>query len=391
MSVDDENLNTLIQQIYDAALDDALWPPLIDELALLINAPASLFYSPRSAENSETFALSPCQHADMDAWDDYESYFWQHDVWARDAREKGLMQHGAILHGDQIIERRTFRQTEFYCDLLKPKQAGMEVLMSAILFDESTPEQSPPMHLSFFKMAFADAFSQQDERLIRHVLPHLQRALRIRWKLACERQRCQLHEQALDQIAAAVILLDDAGRLLFANRKAEWLLRQGGNPTVIKGCLCGLDAYENNAIKRALCQARAGIGTTIRLDNAASVGTRVATFSPITAAKSEQLPAATRIIVMLTEPDKPDPGDLGAFARIYRLTAAETRVLKHLLQQQSPHEIAETLHISIKTVRTQLSALYAKTHVKNQRELIGFCLSHPMIGHGQSPALAIHL
>lgn len=379
MSIDDEKLDTLIQRIYDAALDDMLWSSVIHELALLIQAVDSLFFSPRSATN-QAFMLSPLANADISAWQHFADYYWQHDVWAIGAKNQGQIQTGSVFHGDQFIDRHKFRETEIYCDLLKPMLNGVEVIMGVVVFDESTLKQSPPLFLSLYKGPFAEAFNQQDERLVRHLLPHLQRALRIRWKLAGEQQMRELREQALEQVAAAVILLDTTGRLLFANQKAEWLLRQSGNPTVINGCLCGLDAYENNAIKYALRQAREGIGSTLRLGNAPPIGTRIATFSPITETRSEQLPIpTTRIMVMITEPDKPDPGDLSSFAQLYRLTVAETRVLKHLLQQQSPHEIAETLHVGIKTVRTQLSALFAKTHTKNQRELIQFCLSHPMI------------
>jgi DNA-binding CsgD family transcriptional regulator len=51
-----------------------------------------------------------------------------------------------------------------------------------------------------------------------------------------------------------------------------------------------------------------------------------------------------------------------------------------LLVKESTQEIAETLQISIKTLRTQLSALFAKTQTKNQRELVKYYLSHPMAG-----------
>jgi DNA-binding CsgD family transcriptional regulator len=289
------------------------------------------------------------------------------------------MKRGDIIQSDQVIERRAFRQTEMYCDFIKPMHGGMGVNLVATLFDESTPDQSPPMALSFCKSSSAEAFTQQDERLIRHLLPHMQGALRMRWKLAEEQQNHGLKDLALDQIAAAVILLDNTGRVLFANRKAELLLRCGGNPAVLNGRLCGLEAYENNTIKHALRQAQAGIGSTLRLDNAAPIGTRVATFSPIAAATGAHLSMPARIMVMIAEPDKATPGDFGAFARLYGLTPAETRVLKHLLQQQSTHEIAETLHVGMTTLRTQLRALFAKTHTKNQRELIQFCLSHPMM------------
>jgi DNA-binding CsgD family transcriptional regulator len=125
----------------------------------------------------------------------------------------------------------------------------------------------------------------------------------------------------------------------------------------------------------------------LRLDNPAPIGTRIATFSPITTRKTEQLYLPTRILVMITEPEKPASGHLGGFAQLYRLTPAETRVLEQLLVKESTQEIAETLQIGIKTLRTQLSALFAKTQTKNQRELVKFYLSHPMTGSMLSIAL----
>jgi len=84
----------------------------------------------------------------------------------------------------------------------------------------------------------------------------------------------------------------------------------------------------------------------------------------------------TRVLVIISEPEKPNPGDLSAFAKLYKLTASETRILNYLMQQNDTKEIAETLHINMTTLRSHLSALFAKTNTKNQHGLIKFCLSH---------------
>lgn len=250
--------------------------------------------------------------------------------------------------------------------------------MGAVVCDASQPEQSPPMYLSFYNTAFTEPFTLQDEALVRHLLPHLHRALRVRWKIAHEQQAGQLREQALDCIGMAILLLNTTGRILFANRKAELLIRQGGHPSVLHGRLCSLDIDKNNAIRQALRQAQAGLGSTLRFDNGDTIGLRVLTFSPISAKSGDNLSTPARILVMISEPEKAAPSDIG----LYRLTAAETRVLKLLLQHQGTKAIAETLHISMATLRSQLRALFAKTNTKNQRELIRFCLAHPMVGQG---------
>jgi DNA-binding CsgD family transcriptional regulator len=204
----------------------------------------------------------------------------------------------------------------------------------------------------------------------------LQRALRIRWKLANEQQIRQLREQALDQMGNPVLLLDAAGRIIYANFKAELLLRKGGNPTVIHNQLHSLNTHENNAIKEALRLALTGIGSTLRFDNSSPC---IATFSPITVTRGEYLNTSGRVMVIFDELNKPTHENLEGFAKLYKLSAAETRVLNQLLQSQSTKKITESLKISMTTLRTQLRALFAKTQTKSQRELIQFCLSHLMI------------
>jgi DNA-binding CsgD family transcriptional regulator/PAS domain-containing protein len=380
MSVDAEKIHILIQQIYDAVLDDSLWPSVIREITRLIKATDSILYSPRLDENNNPFTLSPFEQVGAEVWTDYATYYWQHDVWVNEILQQNLAQTGVISHGDQLIERNAFRQTVIYNDFTIPKLGGVEVVMGAVVCDASLPKQSPPMYLCFYNTAFAEAFSQQDEALVRHLLPHLHRALRVRWKITHEQQLSQLREHALNSIGSAILLLDTNGRILFANQKAELLLSQSVNPTVLNGRLCSQDIDKNNAIKQALRQAQAGLGTTLRLDDGGTIGLRVLTFSPISPKSSDKLSTPARILVMISEPEIAAPDELAEFAKLYRLTAAETRVLTQLLQQQGTKEIAGALHVSMPTLRTQLSALFAKTNTKSQRELIRFCLAHPMIG-----------
>ena len=59
-----------------------------------------------------------------------------------------------------------------------------------------------------------------------------------------------------------------------------------------------------------------------------------------------------------------------ALARVFGLTPAECRVASELLVRTSPHHVATSLNRSEETIRTQLKAIYAKTGVHSQAELI---------------------
>lgn len=152
----------------------------------------------------------------------------------------------------------------------------------------------------------------------------------------------------------------------------------GGAPTILNRRLAAIDGRANNTIKQALRQAAAGIGSSVRFDNPPPIGPRIASFMPVQPENAD-MHTRCRILVMLAEPGQANSGNLQAFASLYGLTPAETRVLQALLQQQTPQQIADALQVSIKTIRTQLSALFAKTQTKNQRDLVRFCLGHPGI------------
>lgn len=381
MSVNDELVSSLIHRIYDAAIDMSLWPSIVNELARLLNAHESLMFSPKLSADVPYVAFSPHQHIDMNLWDAYEQYYWQRDTWALEIAKQRLMKNGSIVHGDRLIARNELRQTEIYCDMYKPHMMGIEVVMSAcIMNSESTVGSTPPVFLNFFRTGSAESFNSDEEKLITYLLPHIQRSLRIHMKLQDERRSRNLGEQALEHIAAAILLMEKDGRVIFANQKAELLLRQGNDLKLTNSYLCSSDVKNNHAIKHALYQAENGVGSALKLNNALLNEERVIMFSPIRTMNSEIYLSNAFIMAMLTDPAKPSSDHLQAFAALYRLTPAETRVLKQLLEQQTTREIADHLQVSMNTLRTQIKSLFMKTNTKNQRELIRFCLSHPLIG-----------
>ena len=59
-----------------------------------------------------------------------------------------------------------------------------------------------------------------------------------------------------------------------------------------------------------------------------------------------------------------------ALALEYDVTPAEARVLELIVEGRKPREIAETLGVSINTVRTHLARLFHKTGTSRQAELV---------------------
>ena len=75
------------------------------------------------------------------------------------------------------------------------------------------------------------------------------------------------------------------------------------------------------------------------------------------------------------------PGE--AFARLYRLTGAELRVLLALAQGLGGKEAADMLGIGEPTVRTHLQRIFAKTDTSRQADLLRLL-------HNSTPPIRAH-
>jgi hypothetical protein len=83
MLVDDVKLNALLLRIYNAALDDALWPSFMDELGKIAHAEDSLLFGSPDTGIDRPFVLSQMVNADSNVLNDYACNYWQHDIWKR--------------------------------------------------------------------------------------------------------------------------------------------------------------------------------------------------------------------------------------------------------------------------------------------------------------------
>ncbi|MHC5374483.1 LuxR C-terminal-related transcriptional regulator [Enterococcus sp. LJL120] len=72
-------------------------------------------------------------------------------------------------------------------------------------------------------------------------------------------------------------------------------------------------------------------------------------------------------------PDKPDLADqkiCQAFESHYQLTQRETEIFQRLLQQESNQEIADSLYLSIGTVKTHVHNIFIKLEINKRNQII---------------------
>lgn len=168
----------------------------------------------------------------------------------------------------------------------------------------------------------------------------------------------------------AALLTDDRQRVLALNDASSDALRDLGVSLV-----CGRLRWEQPTDDAGWCRlARAvactGEAQTLELDGHC-IGRwklHVVPFE-LRAPDAGRQPSRTMLVV-LELVSRSREARLLEFRQRFHLSAAETEVLALLLQGMAPKEIAARRGAALSTVRTQMSALFAKTLCRSQRELI---------------------
>jgi DNA-binding CsgD family transcriptional regulator/PAS domain-containing protein len=222
-----------------------------------------------------------------------------------------------------------------------------------------------PMHLAGLYLgrnARQGLITEREIELGKLLLPHVRRAVTISKVLDVRTIVGARMAEALDAFRCAVVLTNEHGTILHANRAAEQMLDERGPIQSPQGVLQATAPSAASELRAALALAarnEAGIGKTIFVH-----------VLPLTGSdfRTRLQPAAVAAVFIGAPPDAQDGAD--AVAAAFGLTPAESRVLASLFAGRTLAETAATLCITRPTAKTHLEHIFQKTRVTRQAELM---------------------
>ena len=247
-------------------------------------------------------------------------------------------------------------------------------------------------HLTLCRGGSEGLFEEDDLRVVKTLVPHLQNALTTRRLLQSVEVRLSNLENALDLLQTALVLLDASKKVVFVNRAARIMLDEC---TAL--CFHGSKLVPKNAAESARLQEL--IAKAILTGNGMAVhgvgvmqifrtGQRPLNLlvSPFCCETNSSLPGRAAVAVFLNDPERRPSVPSEILRVLFGLTAAETHLGLHIVGGNSLSDAADLIGVSRETVKSQLRSIFQKTGTKRQGELIKLIteLSSRLPSHVQS-------
>lgn len=356
-----------VESIYAAAASPELWPDALASVSDAIGAGGGLIaYHPRS---SPGFLVTSRLREDLSGL-----YLKQYTAnpFAVAGRRRPFGQPYLV---NTVVDMNAVRRTPFFADILEPQRIEG-------IFQITEPSLSAGGGTGGF--AFTLNARQLDvaetiQRRLSPLVAHIGRALDISLDIGRGLTANRGLAQTIAAMPGAALLLDEKGRITFANAAAESLLAEDDG-LIVRGAegmrLSSQDDREDAALATAIkasAQVAGGVDAewsgTVRVSRRSGRPGLMVLLTPLPPPFhpfGPALPQKTSVLVqVLGGPALSE----AAFGKLYGLTEAEARVAALIGSGHSTPQAAALLAVSAATVRTHLSHCFDKTGVRSQVEL----------------------
>ena len=371
----DEKLLALIELLYEATLDDCLWPKTIVELAEALSA-AQIVTGIVDPTNGLFAAIAP--RIDPEAMRVYGEHWSRHDPLWRSAPK---IASGTVFALDSVVPSKEYMALPVFQEWRQPNGLG-GARLGANLLSDGTALAS----MAVYKRQGDGSFSAEEARFFEALAPHLARSVQIYRHLRSNDLR---HEMILhDSVTQAVFLVDAKGRIIFANKAAHALVDSRDGLAVRDGCLVAGREKDRLAALIASCGQKiltpSGMGGALQIWRGADRACLDVLVIPLKINEKQADVAwlgLLRPIAMVTvkDPDTTQREQEQALRQRYNMTKAEAQLALELAKGHGRRAAAQRRGVSVATVRGQLSSIFEKTGTHRQTELIRLLVGEKIV------------
>jgi DNA-binding CsgD family transcriptional regulator len=363
-------LPDLIEGIYDAALEPALWNDVVVGIKDFIGSRACGLIS---KDTTSQFGLT---HYYCGVDPHYIQLYA--DTHSRYDPLTTLPSPGQVVSIPDLLHYDEYRRGPFYQEWLRPQGC---VDVANVVLEKSSSNCAVLLTV----LPGARMLDDEMRRRIALIAPHVRRALLINKAIDLRQSEAATFADTLDGLCSAIFLVDAGRRIVHTNAAGDEMLRANDFLRSIGGQLVAGSAQVNRTLREIVADGGGtpgGKGAAVPLT--AHDGERyVMHVLPLTAAARAATGIAYKAVAALfvrkVALDNP-AGEL--VARHFELTPTELRVLLSIVEIGGVPETAAALGVAETTVKTHLHRVFSKTGTSRQADLVKLAagFSSPLAG-----------
>ena len=358
-----EHRSQLIEKLYEGVLTDDGWQDALRSISMETRSPqASLIVFDVNAQISaigESFGMAE------ETLNEYNAHYHLLDA-ARPIA--ATMPLGSWYLDRRDIGEAAIDRSPFYQDFLLRHD------ISTVLCNRLQGDAGVNAFLSLQRSVGQPHYTQTDLARFDQIIPHVQRAVRMRTHMQRLARQSELASIVLDSLRVPLMVLDEHGRLLLANAQAESLLRRQPLLKMSQGRLnpSGLRTGRFVQLLQAACgQSGPAVGGGALIRDVHGDAALQLLVLPLPARlHSYNVWARPLALAVVQEPGQSHGEQQHLLRQIYDLTPAELRVALALCQGDTPAQAAQCVGSSVGTVRIQLKSIFDKTGARRQADLV---------------------
>lgn len=364
MTNNDALLAQLTNQLYECVLVEEGWREALKTIALVTGSSAANLMVLET--QAQVAVMAQTHGVPEEAIATYNAHYYNLD---------DTVQYAPNLpYGTWYLDRRdmgehAMRRSAFYQEYMAQYE------MSSIACNRLLSFDSEEAYLSLLRSPGQSHLTMEDLDVFKQFLPHVQRAVRLRMHMQRLTRRAGLASIVLDQIHLALLVLDEQGRILLANAKAETLMSNHPQLLPVRSgilqptglCLGQFSQWLQSACGRQ--GAATANGTLLETSQGQPELQLLVLPLPeqLQALNSWDRPLA---LVVMNQTSQPHGAQHALVRQIYGLTPAEARLAMVLCNGDTPAEASQRLGVSVGTIRVQIQSIFAKTGTNRQADLI---------------------
>ncbi|MGH6812826.1 MAG: helix-turn-helix transcriptional regulator [Methylocella sp.] len=355
----------LIAAIYDAIIDPSRW----DEVVKRIVEATKSFSGVLLIQETDAAQLSAMHNIDPFYANAYVESWHKHNPLRALVASTAP---GEVLTYTRITKSDVFRSSAFFNEFVHPQVWGDSLGIGLLRGPHSNG------HLIVHRSPEAIWVEPKEWHLLEILAPHLARAAAIHALLARTRATTDWLAMAVAAAGFSVFLLTGNCRVLFANPKAEDLVRRQTGLRYERGQLAAVTpalTHQLHALARAGSRPGRGdgdIGGTLELRRGENCPPLLAHVIPLAANRAAAVFDIDRpaVAVFVVDPAAGLSAQIQRFAARFGLTLAESRVLGEIIGGNGLLAAATKLKITESTARCHATRVFEKTATTRQTELI---------------------